>query len=494
MDNSIPKRQNKLDILVKLMILLFFIIANLIQLNTGMADNGDFLRLAGWFSSGPTDFSATVTPEHPDYYLRYFEHWLPYWRLDFPLQGAVLSSALIIWLPGIMLNVVTVNANILYLPVVSIPLRVFLFCFIWLAFKYIDARIEEKRAWYYCLFVLPMVFVFSSTDYIAYLNTFYQEAVLLISFPFFCGIWLYLRYHRGRLRTYHYVLLFIGTLLLATTKASNLIIPLLAAPFLLLDIFPKIKPAKFILLILVFAILPCITSFFLTTREEYNDVYNYDSVYRGALLYSQEPEKRLKELGLEGTENCIDKSWYRGGQACAGDLISKLNFFTPLTIMAHEPGVALSELLSAANTMQYLKMDHLGYWEEGNPVVPLRGSINLWSKVKTLIFPRGWGLLVSLIFLAVLFIKNRKQNTMASDLSSLGLFLVVVCWVDMCVQIYADGVIFTDNPRHLLLANLAFDFAIILGLNVLVLWVLGNSGKIKGLLDAVLRRRKENEG
>ena len=50
-----------------------------LQLDVGLADNGDFIRSAKGLSSGPCGMENVTRVDDPRYRQRYFDHYLPYW-------------------------------------------------------------------------------------------------------------------------------------------------------------------------------------------------------------------------------------------------------------------------------------------------------------------------------------------------------------------------------------------------------------------------------
>jgi len=118
--------------------LIFFTTAGLLaQLDTGLADNGDFTRAMTIFTSGP----ATISPNWPDpisqkelWVRRFFKYYIPYWKLDYPeafsIRRPFKSTALLLWVPGIFLNQLFWSKNVLNIGIMSLPIRLCLIIFV----------------------------------------------------------------------------------------------------------------------------------------------------------------------------------------------------------------------------------------------------------------------------------------------------------------------------------------------------------------------------
>lgn len=132
-----------------------------VQMNLGVADNGDFTRAMTVFTSGP----VRITPNWPDpgtqgelWSKRFFQYYIPHWKLDFPenlsLTRRFKSSAYLLWFPGVLLNQALYNKSILNLEIMSIVAKIVLILLVLIVFRYMYAKLSAREAilLYFCSF------------------------------------------------------------------------------------------------------------------------------------------------------------------------------------------------------------------------------------------------------------------------------------------------------------------------------------------------------
>ena len=108
---------------IKILLVLLAILGFYLQHDVGLADNGDFSRGMTWITSGP----ANITPNFPDYDTqhqewekRFFNYWIPHWKLDFPMHADMKSSVVLLWLPGVFVNWLAVSSETLHIANLSL--------------------------------------------------------------------------------------------------------------------------------------------------------------------------------------------------------------------------------------------------------------------------------------------------------------------------------------------------------------------------------------
>ncbi|NOY05968.1 MAG: hypothetical protein GXO82_04965, partial [Chlorobi bacterium] len=218
---------NSLAIALKILLVLLLIVGSFSQIENGLADNGDYSRVMTWVSSGPLGFSQNwPSAGTPDYQDRFFNYWLPYWNLDFPLRSRWVTSVLLLWIPGVLLNMLLISPSILWLPMLSIAPRLLSIALLFALFRWIEKRTSSYRSLLYLTLCLPYVLIAINTDYLAYFSTFYQEPASMVFL-----LWLvaaFISYRRKDRRSVHFITLAALVFLVTEAKFSNIYWPLLA--------------------------------------------------------------------------------------------------------------------------------------------------------------------------------------------------------------------------------------------------------------------------
>jgi len=247
--------------------------------------------------------------------------------------------------------------------------------------------------------------------------------------------------------------------LLATAKVTNVYWPLLALPFLLLARGGRRRVAALTAAFLLSGTL-ALAVFSRAELPQIRDYQAYLSLYTGLLAFSSRPAQHLTRLGLEDTTDFVGKGCYLPETSQWLDSHPKrLSMRTTLDVLIHEPSSFLRELSFAARAMQNTAPT-LGVRAEGDPTPATRRSFQqLWCLLKTRTFPRGGALFAALGVFAAVFVLGLRASMPLRQLSLLGLVATVGVPAEMTVAILGAGT--PDLARHLLIANLLFDLAII---------------------------------
>lgn len=452
---------------LQLGLVVLFIGVYFFQTNTGLADNGDFMRMAGWFSSGPIGFKQSWPPAGtPEFDLRFYHYWLPYWKLDFPLKGHYFSSVILLWYPGIVIHPVLFTSPVLYLPIMSVFPKALTLVFLWLTLTFIGKYSKVKTIPALTI-AGPLTLLLTTTDVAAYFNSFYQETASLVFLLFVLTSVVYFQPRSGRLG---FIFSFSSVLLLATAKISNFYWPFLAFPFL----FPLDKthrnPARLILLLVVFTLLPFGASWYLSGNPYRKLTTSYHSIYDGLLLMSDHPVDLLEKIGLPGSESCIGEDAFTTvGSECFTRLKKELSYTKTLQIMMLEPKLLFTGFQWMAGKMQNLSLPYLGKYAIDDPLVRNERILNFWSKLKYNFFPKGNTLIVVLLVFHLLFIGTllRAQDLFIRSLAKIGLLTSIACASEIFVALIGDGL--REPEKHLFLANIVFDFALICAITIVIL-------------------------
>jgi hypothetical protein len=442
---------------------------HIVQLHIGLADNGDFSRLSTWVTSQPEGFSCNWpeegTAEHDE---RFWKNVVTFWKLDLPMTTYWVSSVLLLWLPGVLLNVLLFSTSTLYLPFLSFAPRAMLLLFLWAALRWIRRESGESAPLYSVLLGIPFVLFAWNTDYVAFFTSFYQEPASLTGVLFIIML-LGLYAHRGD-TPWRPWLSSAGLLFLTAAKISNLpwacIGALLLIPWSSVIRVPKRLALYLVLVLLLPAALPITQASLYGTRT----VNAYHSIFYGALLFSEQPWQHLARHDMRGAMSCMGLHGYtEEGRACMEQHAERLHHTVVLDIIAHEPAIAWKMMTFAADSMQQVQLIDYGKnvlynlpgteapFERWLPAAAVMDTpLNAWTRLKASVFPRGESLLLALAAAFVLFVTGlRSRDRMVFTLTLVGLLLTLGGLADMWMQVFGDGQ--RDIDKHLFLANIAVD-------------------------------------
>ncbi|MBR9977964.1 MAG: hypothetical protein KFH87_07740 [Bacteroidetes bacterium] len=464
---------------LEIVLLLCFVVAMYFQQNTGLADNGDYTRSMLWMTPGPTGMEANwPDPDSEDWSKRFFNYWIPYWDLDMQLPKSRTSAA-VLWLPGVLLSSVFFSGSVLYLPSVSLFPKLILVTILLLLFTW-GRQHERHRLLLLGGIAFPFILLTTSTDYVAYFNSFYQEASSLI-FLLLLLVSILILKQRPSFPTFLFSI--VCVFLLATSKASNVYWPALAVPIIVhlryRDTLTNMRLAA-----LAVALLAMLTFASMhVTGAGASKENPYHSLFYGALMFSEQPGEHLRRLNMPDADTCIHASAFtQEGMACIARHENKLSYLTTLSVLYREPLVFPRMMTYVFDNMQDISLVYLGKYAIDDPrskTTPRVGDgyeqrfwlagdnalmLNLWSTLKYRVFPTGYALLLLLILFIAVFIHARRYADVRKDLALVGLLCSVACVVDMSIAILGDGRY--ELMKHLFLANVLFDIALIVFLVV----------------------------
>lgn len=466
-----------LDRIIESSIVVFLVASLYSQTNLGLADNGDYARASGWFSSGPVGIEPNWPPEGTEEWKRRFLHyWLPYWKLDFPGTGTMLTSAILLWLPGVLWNYCFISPHVLFASNLSLAPKIALVSLLLLLFRWLRSSEigEAARRCLYLTLAVPLVLLLSSSDYVAYFNSFYFETASFVFFFAFVAALLFFRRMERSTRSWGAFLL--ALMLLATAKVSNFYWPALgllwAFDFGALTAAARRKAVRSVA-IFVAAALAFTTIAFLLTRPPAM-FYRANAINRffyGVLTFSRNPGGHLERLGLRGAERCVGHTAFEAtGPECMAAYADRLSLASTLSTLAREPGILPRMTNHVARGMQHIEVPYLRKFSIDNPIGTRDVPLNFWGRLKPALFPKGFALWLALAAYLAIFVGGVRQAGLTRELASVGLLATVATVVDMHVAILGDGKV--ELAKHLFLSNVLFDVATLAALNVAIL-VLG---------------------
>lgn len=459
--------------IIKVLFILVLIIGFYFQHNLGLADNGDFTRIMTWFTSGPIGIEPNwPSPNTQEWQRRFFNYWLPYWKLDFPGKAEMKSSSLLLWLPGVLLNYYLVSPHILYLHSLSLFPKFLLVLYLLLVFYWIDTSELNNRVKMplYITVCIPLILMFVNTDYVAYFNSFYCETASIIFLFTFLVSLIFLKRQKTLIGLFAAV---VSLLMLSTAKASTFYWPLIAVPFIfsIWGFTRKLVPYLYLGLLVLIATALCFISALITRPPEYIRINNYyNSLFYGVLTFSHDPSTRLAELKLSKGIQFIDYSAYtsegREGIKQYGNRMSPLN---TLRVISKEPAIMIKITKYIWENMQVTFVKYLGKLPQDHPKISIHNYslLNLWSHLKIKLFPRGDVLgLILLLYTMISIYAIIRTTGISQELGILGLITTIGTIIDMYIAVLGDGK--WEIVKHLFLSNVLFDLSSIAAINIIV--------------------------
>jgi hypothetical protein len=460
--------------LVQAGLLAWLVMSFVAQMNVGLADNGDYSRFMSTITSGPVGMQNWPDAGTQASNLRFFNYWLPYWKLDWPLHWSP-TTVVLLWLPGALFSSVVFARDILWMPLLGLPIKLALVALVLLLLVWIETRARRQRLLLTIVLAGPLVLSLSTTDYVVLINTFYREAGTLVYLLMFMASVLYL--NARPTSAARWWLCLAAAVLLTLAKASNIYWPLIAVPFLMWRsvshfTWPGLlaRAAAGVALIAVLII-----GGQRLLADATNPVTSYDNFFNSALLVSRHPADHLQRLGMPESLPCIGLSVYVGfGHDCYLRYQGRMRLSNSLSVMFFEPMVVVYQLQLGLDNLADQSYEWHGIYSVTDPrasTVPavagpfdqrywgVRSNLplNFWSWLRFNTFPHGWLAAAALALFAALAWVGSRQAGPGRDLALVCLIAVVACIFDIQVQTVGEGT--QDLIRHLFLSNMLFDLA-----------------------------------
>lgn len=450
----------------------------------GMADNGDFFRI--FSSNGLFVNNANYDALQFGHFVKEFGIY-QYFNEN---QIAIFSSQSIFIQMALVLNKVfwsTAVFDIRFLGGLQLAL---LLPAIYLLVAGLTAKM---KGWAGYVIAALTVIIFADTAYTAYFNSFFSEGILLIMMLYIAAGFLLLFQHKYN----DYAMLamiFLASFILITAKQQNAPIAVVIAVCGIIVFFIRKERAFrlsaafafsviFISGVVMYAFIP----------GEFVTINQYQTMTRGVLLDSENPEKSLQEMGmneqyalLKGTNfyqkyKMIDLD----NELMKNEFYPNYNFVTVLSYYLENPkqfGKMLD--LSAQNSFS-IRPFEMGNFEKtaGYQFKEKTHFFSVYSDTKAKFAPEKFSFLLlwALVFL-ISYGVSAWKHFREKDFRGMLLFDLVVLLIGsgfavILVTIIGDGE--ADLTKHNFLFNVCFDLTILLGAS--------------SLLTVYLKRRSEKD-
>lgn len=429
----------------------------------GIADNGDFSRSMQWFIEKPSALPSNWPSDEQTWRLRFGTYWIDLWdmRPAGPTFGAIESpsSAQLLNMAGIWANRLA-GSEAYSLRVASVPVRIAEI----LAFATILILLMQRTGSpaIAALAGTGLAIVLLDTGYKAFLNSFYEDRASLLFLTILVPVTV-IAFEPGSGR-WGRVPFAAALLLLALSKAQLSLTPAVllgalalhsgASRFLWRRRDPK-PPARRLAVIAVLFLLPQAAAFAGTAGYQFGKVNAYHSLFLGALAFSADPGRHLDGFP-PGAVRCIGVNAFERG-SCFEELAPHSSHAKAALVYLREPAALLRALSFSAASMHDIALETYGRRNlEGIPGPAVEPT--LWSWVKQLLPAGGWHFAMLAAF-SLLFVLLSRVPRLAS-FALAGQFLTAISLSQTAIAVLGDGT--AEIRKHLLVANLSFDLALML--------------------------------
>lgn len=431
----------------------------------GIADNGDFSRIMS--STGLGYYSDNADGRFFSFINRLYS----INEAPLKLQEFYASTEIIFVKLAILLNKLVVNNGTFDIRFLSLLyLTLFLFS-IYIVIKYN----KQKPAVVNWMLALLLVVVFADIGYVSYFNSLYGEAVSYTFLFLTVSIALYLVKQQNKsiwvLSGY-----FLASLFLIGAKVQN--VPLAVVLILFgfrLRQFRKDRLWKAVIVISSFLLIISSAAIYQSTPNRIKNCNKYQTVFYGILKDSPNPEKDLKELGLDPKFAALAGTNYFTANLpydikdpnMDKELYNKISRGKILEFYLKHPVRYMAKLEKTANNAFTIRQEGFGNYEKSENVKPgqMAYSFSLWSSLKKSVLPNSllFVVLFYVFFFGILIMQHIKTKE-ASGKTYIEVFMLigVIGITQFLVPVLGDGE--ADLSKHLFLFNVSFDMMLVISL------------------------------
>jgi len=263
------------------------------------------------------------------------------------------------------------------------------------------------------------VFIFGDISYLTYFSSLYPEAVWIICLMYCCGAIFKLQKRKG---SFFSMLLFtlIGVVF-STSRQQCGIIGFLLAGFCIRAVFlNKNIPWRIYCVCMAFILSLTGMASLYTLESDFNVVSEYHSMTRGVLFQAADPEKALKEFGINSSYSVLANTSAYDYYPVVSNLSEQLyegfyDKYTPYDIAlfyVKHPGAFINMMDLAVKGTSNLRRSFCGNYEKNYGMPKMAQSIfwSGWSIFKERSLPKTIGYLVVLLICGFAFFGKRLRK------------------------------------------------------------------------------------
>lgn len=429
-----------------------FVALSSLHLLTGYADNGDFLRSVEFLFEKPHDFS-TMWPaaESEEWSRRFFIEWHDKWIFleHWPNTKNVfsLSSYKIYLLFQANLSTLIGVDNSYYSIISGSILSRLILCSTFLAFAHhLRHQISKLTAW---AFILIFGLILIDSNWIAFLNSFYEEQVAIVFLPIL-GFFLLKFRENQNTRTGFWFLLFAA--FIGSAKTAYFYFPTLSLLFLI-PFFHQKKLNKLILI----AILLQAVSLLPVYLGKHEKINSYHALYFGALKVLSDTEvSSIKSIGEKPVfHECIGAPAYNAfGHECLEK--SNASYTDVVKLVGSHPSIGFKMIFKLFEDGRAIHIEHLGKEIKNAPNFSGGYIFNVWPKF----FKMGLNYFIFIALLAASSLLIKKRSLLSDKEKSVLLIGVFFATLGFSQYIASLGDGYYEITKHMTIGNYALALSL----------------------------------
>ena len=470
----------------------------LIILPVGMADNGDFYRVANGQGIYKLDRNES------DQYLSYFSKTFGAYQYFNEFSGGSIFTTQVPFIQTAKaIDSLFTGADAFFdIRFLSAVFMLYCAVAIYLIVDYATYHVQGVAS--YGIAAL-CVFMFADTGYTAYFNSFFAEGLVYVTF--LCTVACALLLTQQRYSPYGLLIMLVlnGLLLIGAKQQNAPLGVLLGLLCVSLVIINKVQnkrksedfktyyrnPLLFRRLTVGASVILCacgVASYALIPQEFVN-INQYHAMTRGVLMTSENPEKTLTEFGIDRQYAMLNNSIYYEkypavdveNPILTDNFYSRYSFFTISAYYISHPQKLLQMLDVSARLAYNIRPESIGNLEKSAGAKPgaQTSYFTFHSTLKAVVAPKTIGFIVIWFILAVaLTFRDKGKCTIV-------FFSILMGLSQIGVSIIGAGD--ADLAKHMFLYNVVFDLINFLGGAVLIVylcrWVTKFIGNFKAKRD-----------
>jgi hypothetical protein len=361
----------------------------------GMADNGDFFRVAS------TNGLYFLSPDYDAQYFGYFVKEFGILQYVNENQSTFFTSQSLLIQIAVAINKWLISPEVFDIRVLAAGLTLMHAAAVYLLVEGLTWGLPRKTGYFIAALA---VLIFGDTGYTAYFNSLYGEGLVLVTTVMAFASWLLL--YRRRYNDSFMLFLFLGSVLLLTTsKQQNAPVGLILALMGIAIYFIR-KERSFRALTAVSLAIMLVSGIatYLFIPKEFANINRYHAMTRGVLMEAIDPEESLRSLGIDEQFALLKNTLYYD-QFGAVELESpemEKKFYskaTPGAILkyyATHPDRFSALLNLAAKNAFTIKPPLQGNYEKaaGKPFKAQSHFFTAYSQLKDIFMPKTLGFIV----------------------------------------------------------------------------------------------------
>lgn len=430
----------------------------------GVADDGSISRVMN--SAGVYYTQTEVSDIYNNYFVKTYSNVLS----GYQTRDSLLNSQVLFVKAAVYLDNVITRDKFFDIRFLALIYSVFYIPAIYLLIKQACMRVKEFSEGFVIGFI--GVLIFADVGYITYFNSFYPEAIWLISLMYCIAAALSFQVKRSVYKDFGALLvIIISGIVLATSRSQTTIIAILLAVFCLKLLFTRNNWMWGLICVMSAILLSAVSVFSMINMEsDFDTTSKFHAMTRGVLLEASDPGETLLEFGIDSSyELLADVSSYDYLPVvkASNPILQKdfLNQYTQLDIAVYyvrHPSALIGMLDVAIKSCFDIRREYCGNYEQsvGFPERAKSFFWGAWSNFKSNTLPKTIGYFIFLIAVVVLQFRKgyslrfyeERRNTVFMDTM---MVIVMMCLSQAIITIVNSGD--AEMTRHCFLISYGID-------------------------------------